>query len=302
MKFSLWLIFLCMIEAAFGQAAYTGYFIAANGGSDSNPGTISQPFATFAHAQSVMEGSSTKTLYIRAGTYSNTAIYLTSADNNETWSYYPPDGYDTAILDGGSSSSTTGGNPITIDGASNFTFNGFTIHNVQRYGIAIHGGAFEDSTYFPNTVPNVTGDVIENNIINTSYPPAYFESVPFGGILQMGQVSNTAITNNVIENVYASCISAASYGNNPSPNSGNTYPGLVITGNVCLNSNISAGDSGGIYLLDRMGLTIGAIIENNFIRDYQNGARWNSRAPRRDVAIYLDQGVNGATVSGNVIG
>jgi hypothetical protein len=239
MKFSLWLIFLCMIEAAFGQAAYTGYFIAANGGSDSSPGTISQPFATFAHAQSVMDRSSTKTLYIRAGTYSNTAIYLTSADNNETWSYYPPDGYDTAILDGGSSSSTTGGNPITIDGASNFTFNGFTVQNFQQYGIAIHGGPLEYGTYFPNTVPNVTGVVIKNNIINTGYPPVYFNSVPFGGITQIGQVSNSTIANNVIENVYASCISAASYTTNPSPNISNTFPGLVITGNVCLNSNIS---------------------------------------------------------------
>ncbi len=33
--------------------------------------------------------------------FANTALKLTSADNGTTWSYYPPDGYNTAIIDGG---------------------------------------------------------------------------------------------------------------------------------------------------------------------------------------------------------
>jgi hypothetical protein len=82
-----------VIVAAIALKPAPGYFVATNG-SDSNSGlTITSPWATLAHAQSMMEGNScggTPTgpciTYIRAGTYSLSAtLTLTSADNGETW-------------------------------------------------------------------------------------------------------------------------------------------------------------------------------------------------------------------------
>src|SRR5690348_15438 len=91
-----------------------GFYVATNG-NDHNPGTLSQPFATLARAQEAMQGSSIKTTYIRGGTYkpapiagscmngkgSGSSVQLKrGADEGETWSVYPPDGYNSAILDG----------------------------------------------------------------------------------------------------------------------------------------------------------------------------------------------------------
>src|SRR5229473_21716 len=44
-------------------------FYVSTGGNDSNPGTLDLPFKTIAKAQLTMQGSTTKTTYIRAGTY-----------------------------------------------------------------------------------------------------------------------------------------------------------------------------------------------------------------------------------------
>src|SRR5271170_1217832 len=99
-------------------------FYVATTGDDTNPGTLAMPFLTLGQAQKAMRASSTiKTTYVRAGTYkppqaggtcvwgnaSGSSIELTSADQGETWSFYPPDGYGSAILDGQSIAGNSGG-------------------------------------------------------------------------------------------------------------------------------------------------------------------------------------------------
>ncbi len=88
----------------------TGFYVETDG-NDNNPGTLSEPFATVRRAQQAMrDSSSIKTTYLRAGTYkpetgvgcnngAGASVYLTVTDNGETWSYYPPDGFNSAILD-----------------------------------------------------------------------------------------------------------------------------------------------------------------------------------------------------------
>src|SRR5579862_3867265 len=110
----------------------TAFFVSPDG-NDAFRGSLIQPFRTLARAQAAMRiTGNPKVVYARAGTYSNVALLLTAADDGESWNYYPPDGYDSAILDGGSSSPTTGGNPITIDGGSNIKIDGFTIRNARN--------------------------------------------------------------------------------------------------------------------------------------------------------------------------
>src|SRR5260370_27008210 len=106
-----------------GAITADAFYVATNG-SDNNPGTFAQPFATLGKAQTAMQASATKkTTYVRGGTYkpattggnclwgdaSGSSIGLSSADDGETWSYYPPDGYGSGILDGQSTTGNSGG-------------------------------------------------------------------------------------------------------------------------------------------------------------------------------------------------
>ena len=126
-------------------------FYVATDGDDGNAGTLAAPFATMGAAQAAMEASSNiKTTYIRAGSYtlptlncggSSGGLQLGSADNGETWSYYPPDGVDSADLSGGSTSDSTGLTTAVSVGASRITINGLSIHNFVYAGIGSSGGA-----------------------------------------------------------------------------------------------------------------------------------------------------------------
>ena len=156
------------------------YYVATNG-NDNNPGTFSQPFLTLEKARNTMRTSATKITYIRAGTYNRTAILsLDQNDSGETWSYYPPDGYNTAVLDGGNNVDTIfsiNGQPS--NGASHITFNGIKIQHFYTWGIngtnvpyltiencdvgynvitdwvsgAIHAGGWSDHVWFKNNCP-----------------------------------------------------------------------------------------------------------------------------------------------------
>ncbi|HEY6462569.1 MAG TPA: right-handed parallel beta-helix repeat-containing protein, partial [Polyangiaceae bacterium] len=127
-------------------------FYVSPAGDDKNPGTLAQPFLTLGKAQTAMQASTTiKTTYVRAGTYDlkaatgtsncdygmgSTAIDLNAADAGETWSYYPPDGFGTAILDGGSTSTTTGvACAFAGSSAPKLTFVGLQMQHFQYSGI-----------------------------------------------------------------------------------------------------------------------------------------------------------------------
>ncbi len=108
-----------------------GFYVATNG-NDSNPGSFSLPFATMAKAQTAVRANQTiKTVYLRSGTYTIDApISLNSSDNGETWTTYPNDAAQSAILlNGGSNAKifdiydVNSVQNITI---SNLTFDGGT--------------------------------------------------------------------------------------------------------------------------------------------------------------------------------
>ena len=118
-----------------GSTGPVAVYIAPTGNDENNPGTLSAPVQTLEKARDLMRASGTmKTAYLRAGLYPRTALLtLTRADDGETWQYYPPDGVDTAILDGGSRGSHTGVDVILIQGGSNITINGLEIQNFDNY-------------------------------------------------------------------------------------------------------------------------------------------------------------------------
>jgi hypothetical protein len=238
-------------------------------------------------------------------------ITFTSADNGETVSYYPPDGYNSAVFDRGITAMTTFAEnwAFLINGASYFSINGLMVQNFGAWGIGVHGGPADSiggGSYFTavGTCVNVS---ITNNIVQNGYTDNNTTNANSGwsggGIYGSGSTLNLQILNNVVLNQYGSGIRFT-----PSDSSGNTNPsgnqnGLTIKNNVCLLTNQATGDNGAIYLQDINFNSTGITVSNNFIRDYQSSLTLrNGTSPTRDVAIYLDEGACNVSILGNVIG
>jgi len=118
-----------------GWARGADYYVATNG-SDSNPGTLAQPFASVARAQQA--ASSGDTVYIRGGTYTNFTVAATDATyqyvldfskSNIDYSAYPGD--PAPVLNFSSIAPTT----LRVCGievtGSDDTFSGINVTGVQ---------------------------------------------------------------------------------------------------------------------------------------------------------------------------
>jgi hypothetical protein len=274
-------------------------FYVSPGGDDANPGTFAKPFLTLGKAQSAMQGSKTvKTTYLLAGTYSvsafsgtshcdggmgSTAVDLGSADDGETWSYYPPDGFASAVIDGGSTSTTTGvGCAFSANVASNLTFIGLQF---QR---------FQYSAIWANSSPNL---VASDNTIHDLTVAVY----NVGGVA-LHASSGTTVKNNYIHDVAYMGVGAW----------GGGMSHTTITGNVILNSCTAAaqpggddqdgGDCGGIYTWDESHVSTNILVSNNYVRDVNVSS--NGEGDYTGccaTGIYVDDGMSNVTVSGNVV-
>jgi hypothetical protein len=271
-----------------------GFYVSPTG-NDSNAGTASAPFASLTACQSAMQASAgIKTCYIRAGSYApgaassncdgdshTCAVDLTAADNGETWSYYPPDGYDSALITGGSTASGNGPN------ANNITFNGLTLHHFDYGGIdACDAG-------------NLT---VENSIFHDGYniytATAYlcdYDDAPGAVSIVGGQ--NFHFLHNVIYNMGYSGVSAT-VGSPGVP--GLSISGLVYDSNVLYLTNNASYypiETFAMYTQDNNYLTAPSVnlrITNNYIRDYGQSYTDNSRC------IYLDNNTSNADVESNI--
>jgi Bacterial Ig domain/IPT/TIG domain len=274
-------------------------FVAPTGSDTTGDGSISSPFATLAKAQAAMRLGGPQIAYIRGGYYALPAVTqngvsyglrLTAADSGQTWSYYPPDGYGSAILDGGSTSSSTGIKElITIDGASHVTINGLQLQHFRWIGIGLHGGrAFYE--LFPAGTAMADSNTITNNSIHDgSYDTSPVTGYGGGAFYSEGNIPHTTVTNNVISNVSAWGIEAEV----GDAGTGGNVSSLGIADNVVLSTCLLITDCGAIYVQDKDTTSTNIRINNNFARD-----SGTSTAPAR--SIYLDDGVSGAIVSDNI--
>jgi hypothetical protein len=288
-----------------------GFYVATNG-DDDNPGTLFQPFATLGKAQQAMRASSTaKTTYIRAGTYKpptvkgcqnggGASVYLTARDNGETWSFYPPDGYNSAILDGQSTvgnSGGTGGNGtgcafsganishITIVGLhiTNYLYSAFSVNigrNLKFQSNVVHAltaAAWGAGAVLANCAP---GTLVQHNYM---YDLAYIGTDLQAEPSCPGGISNIVVSGNFIEN---SC----------------TWPAVYGFGN-----DQNGGDCGAIYMHDGTSSSTNIRVVNNYIRDvnksskgagdYGTGGKGGCCAE----GVYLDTGTHNVTIKGNII-
>ena len=276
-----------------------GIFVAPSGSDTTGDGSLSKPFARLTKAQATMRRGGPQITYIRGGYYALPAVtqnrisyglHLTSADSGQTWSYYPPDGYGSAILDGGSTSSSTGIQElITIEGASHVTIDGLQLQHFRWVGIGLHGGrGFYQ--LFPGRTAMADSNTVTNNIIHDgSYDTTPIFGYGGGGIYAIGNIPNTTVTDNAVSNLPTSGVMVA-LGN---AGTGGNLTSLRIANNSVLSTCLVISDCGSIYVQDVSARPFNIVIDNNFVRD--------SGVPGHEARnIYLDDGTSGVTVSHNV--
>lgn len=285
------------LVCGWGSAAVlaAGFYVSPSG-SDSNAGTLAAPFLTLEKARTAMQGTgAAKVTYLRGGTYSRTAtLSLGSADTGTTWQYYPPDGYNSAILDCGG---VAGRNGIVINGGSTITINGLQTQNTDLYGIGLHGGSSEaNGTNTSEPEFTLTGTASGNTVTNCIIHDVKNSSNHYAncaGIMAFGTLPNLTITNNVVYNTPVMGIKTGGKTNGDLNN-------LLIANNFvhdCCGqqTNGNHGDMGPIYIQTfnngAPAFSTNMRVTNNFIRDWQGGR-----------AIYLDNDTSAVTVTGNVIG
>lgn len=280
-------------QTSCAPAAPTNTFIVAKNGNDTwsgllpapNGSATDGPFASLTKCQSAMRASgSTKSCSVRSGTYTLTAsLDFTTQDNGETWQYYPPDGFNTATIDGGSSSSTTGvdvfttnccnGNAGATSNPTGLHFNGLKLQNGNTHLVAM----------------NVNNTIFENMDIGFNHNP---------GAGFNGQCISFNGTNNTFRTSYVhDCTSQgiAMYAFNASE----TINGSVIDRNVVLRTVQNVNDGGAIYTDMRSSVPAGVVsnvtISNNFVRDQGNSGV-------QAEGIYLDDDSSHVTITGNIVG
>ncbi len=306
MRLIIGLLFIGFLSIGTAAAQY----VVAVNGNDSNAGTAAAPFATLFRARAAMRSTSTKVTQIRGGVYlppadsaggvgcqasGLAAINLTGpADNGETWTYYPADGYNSAILDGGAPFVTQTGASFGAPGALDCAFAGdssvtnITINGLQfrfwNYGaLAVWQGAFT----FTNNIIHDTRLTID------------------GGVpIQLNCGDGSLIANNYIYNVPYHGLAVGS-GGGGCPVSNVTVSGNYIFNSCTWQANMlgpSGGDCGGIYVQLPNMANSNVQITNNYIRDVNvaSGGHGTFSNFCCTIGTYLDGTTYNVTVTGNV--
>lgn len=267
------------------------FYVAPNG-NDSNSGrSPDHAFATLDAAKTAMRKNKVKITYVRAGIYFPPRHYigfaglmfglvLESPDSGEIWSYYPPDGYNSAILDGRSTGPDSGLGGLVHIGCKNVTWNGIQIQNFVWNGIFIDHSS------------NITiiNSIIHHGTFNMNGSGKNLKGA--GGILAT-RTPNLIIANNVVYNIAYCGILVMSIIDGGMNNA-------TIENNVVLNTMIgiqdgaSIKDGGAIYLMDNFHSSKNIAVKNNFVRDYGTSSSWSK-------GLYFDDGASNVTATGNII-
>jgi hypothetical protein len=284
-------------------------FIVAPNGNDTWSGTLPTPnarstdgpFKTIEKAHQAMRAStSIKTTSIRAGTYlppatsgagcnfgTATSINLTAADNGQTYQYYAADGYNSAILDGGATSTTDPGRvPLTTlacafgsNDATNITINGLQFRNWVYSGV-----------HYGNEGPNPLQWTITNNIVHDIRSSTYGAAGIFAGCS-----TGSVIAHNYVYNAGYSGIEIGECANH------GALQNVTVSDNVVINTCIYSGDCGAIYA-QLNGQNMNVRVLNNYVRDINaNSHGHGSFTYCCATGVYLDAYTYGLTVAQNVV-
>lgn len=184
--------FFCLINfVTLTQQLLAQKYVATNG-SDLNPGTFAQPFATITKA--IVVAASGDTIYVRGGVYTQTATINISKSGTDNSRYHLIAYRDERpLLD--FSSTTLGRKGLALN-ASYWTIKGLAVKGAGDNGLEISGGSFnviENCSFFENRDSGVqlSNGAAGNRIINCdSYfnadPPDYADADGFAPKLTVG--------------------------------------------------------------------------------------------------------------------
>lgn len=171
-------IFFCLLLISTAAPLFAQTYVAMDG-SDTNPGTFDQPFATIAKAISVAVPNDT--IFVRGGSYaSNTTLSINSSKSGTDSTRYYLFAYrdERPLLD--FSSMPMGSKGIALNNASYWTLYGFDVKGAGDNGLDINGGSFnviENCTFFENRDSGVqlSNGAANNRIINCD---SYYNADP----------------------------------------------------------------------------------------------------------------------------
>jgi parallel beta-helix repeat protein len=260
-----------------------------------------------------MEGSTTHTTYVEAGTYYiSAALALTAADSGFTFVASPGQA---PVLDGGASGLST---LVSMTGATNVTLSGLTFANTGTGGAAIamtnSSGATISGNHFLNNGTAIwlnnssnniiSGNQIDNavkngvevfdnsnfNVIDSNLINGVASPYTSGAGVFLHGASNNTISHNVVENTAGVGIGILNW-DNATINLNN-----IVSYNRVMNTGTATPyDTGAIYILGRSQLDTGTVVDHNYI--YKAGAPGDAHS----VAIYLDDYTSGVAVTNNII-
>jgi hypothetical protein len=294
------------------HAPLTGtVFYVAPSGSDTNPGTITAPFATLQHAASVAVAGDT--VLARAGIY-NKLLSLTKSGTAAapiTFASYPGE---TATIDG-TGLAIPGGQwgLITLTNVSNVIVEGFELRNYTTAsladvpigiyvtgagtGVQVVNNHIHAITTTAHTTPSQCGSDALGLAIYGSSAPAAIENLFIGGnqldhlltgcsesLTVNGNVTNYAVVSNLIfDNDNIGIDSIGFEGVSPNPSYDQARNG-EIRGNVVYNiTSYGNPDYGNQYGADGIYVDGGThiVIEQNLVHDTDLGIEMASETPGR---------------------
>ena len=265
---SAWLATIVVAASTLAAAPATAalapqaYFVSPTGADSNNGLSSTKPFRTLEKAQTSLQRSSIKTVYLMGGLYTRLAVLrLGAADSGESWLGYPGQ---TPALDGGS----TVGQAIIVAGADHVTIRWLTLQNYAGTGVFAQ---------------NVSSVVIDSNTIRNIYSTGWNQ----GGIVLLDSFVNGHVTHNLILNSQYAGIMAGNA-------VGDRITNMLIDSNVIYNTCTLVVDCGAIYADDRSHASTGVVINNNVIGQYGS-------VRTQAAAIYLDQLLSFAKITNNII-
>ncbi len=242
----------------------TVLYVSQNG-NNQNPGTLTQPFKTINKAVSRIGDGKGGIIKVRAGTYTNTSVWIGNANDGSSTSplVIQPYANEKVYLKGVTSKEVigVGGQYVTIKGfdvsngskgiigvkAKNIQILNNTVHDVAGHGIALYG-----NSGFGTSSISVSG----NTVYNTSLTNQSGTANGWASGITISRGKNAVVSNNRVYRNYGEGIAI-------------TLSDSVTVSNNTAYDNFSVG---GVYLDNATKTTV----ENNFI--YSTG---NSKYFRR---------------------
>lgn len=237
-------------------------FVSPLGADDSNGMSIGTPLRTLARARDVARETNIRSIYLLPGRFNiSTAVLLDERDRGERWASLRPQA---TTIDGAG----TAEGAFRLSSTSNITIVGLVLSNFLRWGISMH--ETDGISILDNKITNIICD--DGNQ---------------GGIVSVNTFTNGEIRGNVVSfSGYAGILVAAS--------PGDRIDNLRIASNEISDTCRSVNDCGAIYADDRGHQSAGIYITDNVITRFGPATLLTN-------AVYLDDLLSGAVVSGNII-